>query len=86
MRAGHENSIAQPKVDRCPGSTSHFSPFIRCLSVVLWLEQGRITPKILMLCFVLIDSVLLNRSYVWIVSIRLQNVEAGLYAEEEVNK
>ena len=32
---GHENNIAQPKAVKCPGSTSHFSPFNCCLSVVL---------------------------------------------------
>ena len=29
---GHENNIAQPKADKCLSSTSHFSPFNRCLS------------------------------------------------------
>ena len=32
---GHENNTAQPKADKCPSSTSHFSPFSCCLSVVL---------------------------------------------------
>ena len=32
---GHENNLAQSKADKCPSSTSHFSPFNCCLSVVL---------------------------------------------------
>ena len=32
---GHENNIAQPKVNKCPSSTSHFSLFDCCFSVVL---------------------------------------------------
>ena len=32
---GHENSIAESKADKCPTSTSHFSPFNSCLSVIL---------------------------------------------------
>ena len=31
---GHENDITQPEADECPSSTSHYSPFNRCLSVV----------------------------------------------------
>ena len=30
----HENKIGQPKAGKCPGSTSHFSPFNCCLTVV----------------------------------------------------
>ena len=37
---GHENSVAHPKADKCPSSTSLFSPFNCCLGVVLWLEKG----------------------------------------------
>ena len=54
---GHENNIAQPIADKCPSSTSHF---FHCLTVVYVsfssLIKG-ITPKIRMLCFVLINSV-----------------------------
>ena len=32
---GHKNSIAQPKANKCPSSTSHFSLFNCCLSLVL---------------------------------------------------
>ena len=35
---GHKNNLAQPKTDKCPSSTSHFSLFRCCLSVVLWLD------------------------------------------------
>ena len=27
LSTGHENNVAQPKADKCLGSTSHFSPF-----------------------------------------------------------
>ena len=37
-----------------------FLQFNCCLSVVLWLDKGHY-PKIRMLCFVLISSVILNR-------------------------
>ena len=36
---GHENNVAQPKANKRPSSTSHFSLF-NCLSVVLWLDKG----------------------------------------------
>ena len=43
-----------------------FSPFNCCLSVVLLLDKKKkITPKIRMLCFVLIHSILFNLLCVW---------------------
>ena len=49
---GDENDIAQPKADRYPGSTSHFSP----LKVLFCSWKKGIIPKIRMLCFVLINN------------------------------
>ena len=65
---GHENNTAQPKPDNCLtlSSASHCSPFICCLRVVLYELDTGITTKIRMLCFVLINSVLLNFLCVWI--------------------
>ena len=38
---GQKNDIAPSKAGiKCPGSTSHFSPFNCCLSVVLYLDEG----------------------------------------------
>ena len=48
------NKTAEPKADKY--HTAHFSPFSRCLNV---LKKGR-TPKICMLCFVIINSILFN--------------------------
>ena len=39
--AGHESNIAQPKADKCPSFTSHFSPFNCCLSVVSFVACKR---------------------------------------------
>ena len=46
-------------------SPSHFSLFNCCLSIVLQLDKGD-HPKIHMLCFVLINSVLFSLLCVWI--------------------
>ena len=53
----------QSKADKCPRSTSNFSPFYPLLKCRL---MKGITPKIRMLCFVLIVGVLLTVSCVWI--------------------
>ena len=50
---------------------SRFSPFNYCLSVVLQLDKGDY-PKICRLCFVPINSVLLNLLCVWIFSLAHQ--------------
>ena len=55
---GHENKIAQPKADECLSSTSHFSP-LNCSGLFPSLIKG-MTMQICMLCFVLINSTLLN--------------------------
>ena len=55
--AGNENNVAQPAASKDRSSTSHFSLFNSCLPVILELW---ITLKIHMLCFVLINSILLN--------------------------
>ena len=59
---GHEKNITQPKPDTCVSTPSHFSsfsPFNCCLNVVCSLING-VTPTIRMLCFVQINSVLIN--------------------------
>ena len=48
------NKKGQSKEVKYP--TSHISPFNCCLCVILQLEKMGITPKILMLHFVLINS------------------------------
>ena len=58
--------MALPKADRRLNSTPHFSPFNCCLSVVFCSLGREITPKVCMLCFVLIVSVLLNLLCAWI--------------------
>ena len=63
-----QHGIAQPKRDTCLSSPSHFSSFNRCFSVVCSLIKG-ISPKICMLCFVLMNSVILNLLCVWILSL-----------------
>ena len=55
---GHENNVAQMKPDKCLSSTSHCTPFNRQVSFCSFIKG--ITPKMWMLCFVLINSVLLN--------------------------
>ena len=69
------NKTAQPKADKYP--TSHFSSFI-CFLNVLYLKkkkkrekrkEKRITLKIHVLCFVLINSILLNFLCVWVSSL-----------------
>ena len=68
--SGQENNVAQSKTHKWLGSPSpshcyRFSPF-NCWTVELYcsLIKG-ITPKIRMLCFVLINSVLLKMLCVW---------------------
>ena len=67
------SDIAQPKKDKWVSFLSHFSPFFHRLIVVkvsfCSLIKG-ITPKIGMLCFVLINSVILNLLCVWIYNFR----------------
>ena len=48
------------KSNKCPSATSHFSQLNSCLCVVVLTLIKRITPKICVLCFVVINSVLLN--------------------------
>ena len=56
--------MVQPKTDMCLSSPSHFSTF-NCYVSFCSLIKG-ITPKIRMLCFVLINRVLLNFLCVWL--------------------
>ena len=64
-----KNNTAQPKTDNCSYLTISFLIVFHRLTVVqvpfCSLIKG-ITPKIRMLCFVLINSVLLNLLCVWI--------------------
>ena len=61
-----ENNVAQPKqIDKCPSSTSHFHRWT-VVYVSFCSSVNGITPKIRMLCFVSINSVLLHRLCVWI--------------------
>ena len=65
-----ENNIAEPKASKYPSSSFHFSLFSCCF--VAW-KRG--LPWKFACCFVLVNSVLLNLSCVWIsVSLNHYNV------------
>ena len=63
--AGNNNNIAPPKTDEWLSSPSHFDRFSSFSCSFCSLIKG-ITLKVRMLCFVLINSVLLNLVCVWI--------------------
>ena len=62
---GQENNTAQPKTDKWFSFPSHFSSFNCCLSVVLQLDEGDYPENLRRMCFVLINSVLLNLLYMF---------------------